>query len=293
MLYGTIQGHSWEFITIMHLSNSCHELKCANYVIHGAVKGCPSEVNSLHLKLSVRKAYSLIPGQKMHVLKWLFYVILTSVLCPPNAFFSSSLFWSILRWLTLGLSSYIVGETWKCYTKKRCELTSLVFYFFFQVSWTITHLSLWPTLKFKVAFIRYGSSSCIMHSLVVTVLVKFVLIPVFITRKALYGLLTCLCSVQVIKAQHSHQGRGGATIQVIHFICFIVYFLQQLAPHTSLSQFQVVNIYSVLFWTLWLLQVELRDVDTGNKITERFRTDEALESMICFSFSYIKHNTNS
>ncbi|ONM10496.1 Elongation factor P [Zea mays] len=43
---------------------------------------------------------------------------------------------------------------------------------------------------------------------------------------------------QVIKAQHSHQGRGGATIQV-----------------------------------------ELRDVDTGNKITERFRTDEALESL--------------
>ncbi|XP_062214270.1 uncharacterized protein LOC133915210 isoform X2 [Phragmites australis] len=41
---------------------------------------------------------------------------------------------------------------------------------------------------------------------------------------------------QVIKAQHSHQGRGGATIQV-----------------------------------------ELRDVDTGNKIIERFRTDEALE----------------
>jgi hypothetical protein len=26
--------------------------------------------------------------------------------------------------------------------------------------------------------------------------------------------------------------------------------------------------------------VELRDVDTGNKITERFRTDEALESMM-------------
>jgi hypothetical protein len=29
-----------------------------------------------------------------------------------------------------------------------------------------------------------------------------------------------------------------------------------------------------------VLQVELRDVDTGNKITERFRTDEALESMM-------------
>uniref|UniRef100_A0A453M5V9 Elongation factor P n=3 Tax=Aegilops tauschii subsp. strangulata TaxID=200361 RepID=A0A453M5V9_AEGTS len=41
---------------------------------------------------------------------------------------------------------------------------------------------------------------------------------------------------EVIKSHHSHQGRGGATIQV-----------------------------------------ELRDVDTGNKIVERFRTDEALE----------------
>uniref|UniRef100_A0A453M5R7 Translation elongation factor KOW-like domain-containing protein n=1 Tax=Aegilops tauschii subsp. strangulata TaxID=200361 RepID=A0A453M5R7_AEGTS len=45
-----------------------------------------------------------------------------------------------------------------------------------------------------------------------------------------------MSSVQVIKSHHSHQGRGGATIQV-----------------------------------------ELRDVDTGNKIVERFRTDEALE----------------
>ncbi|XP_068642736.1 uncharacterized protein [Aristolochia californica] len=41
---------------------------------------------------------------------------------------------------------------------------------------------------------------------------------------------------QVLKAQHTQHGRGGATIQV-----------------------------------------ELRDVDTGNKITERFRTDEAIE----------------
>ena len=30
--------------------------------------------------------------------------------------------------------------------------------------------------------------------------------------------------------------------------------------------------------------MELRDVDTGNKITERFRTDEALESMFFFLF---------
>ncbi|CAD6268673.1 unnamed protein product [Miscanthus lutarioriparius] len=49
----------------------------------------------------------------------------------------------------------------------------------------------------------------------------------------------------VIKAQHSHQGRGGATIQV-----------------------------------------ELRDVDTGNKITERFRTDEALEILKLNNHAY-------
>lgn len=41
---------------------------------------------------------------------------------------------------------------------------------------------------------------------------------------------------QVIKAQHTQHGRGGASIQV-----------------------------------------ELRDVDSGNKVTERFRTDEAIE----------------
>ncbi|KAJ3705477.1 hypothetical protein LUZ61_009182 [Rhynchospora tenuis] len=54
---------------------------------------------------------------------------------------------------------------------------------------------------------------------------------------------------QVIKAQHSHQGRGGATIQV-----------------------------------------ELRDVDTGNKTVERFRTDEAIEKVFVedktFTFLY-------
>uniref|UniRef100_A0A0D9W0D6 Translation elongation factor P/YeiP central domain-containing protein n=1 Tax=Leersia perrieri TaxID=77586 RepID=A0A0D9W0D6_9ORYZ len=52
----------------------------------------------------------------------------------------------------------------------------------------------------------------------------------------------------VIKAQHSHQGRGGATIQV-----------------------------------------ELRDVDTGNKIVERFRTDESLERVFVEekSFTYL------
>ncbi|XP_039831671.1 elongation factor P-like isoform X1 [Panicum virgatum] len=96
-------------------------------------------------------------------------------------------------------------ETWKCNTKKRCVLTSLVLYLFLQVSLTVTHSSLWSTLK----------------------------------QGRIY---------QVIKAQHSHQGRGGATIQV-----------------------------------------ELRDVDTGNKITERFRTDEALERVFVEekSFTYL------
>jgi len=67
-------------------------------------------------------------------------------------------------------------------------------------------------------------------------------------EQAMYCFLTWLCFVQVIKAQHSHQGRGGATIQV-----------------------------------------ELRDVDTGNKITERFRTDEALERVFVEekSFTYL------
>ncbi|KAJ8470815.1 hypothetical protein OPV22_025158 [Ensete ventricosum] len=53
---------------------------------------------------------------------------------------------------------------------------------------------------------------------------------------------------QVLKAQHTQHGRGGATIQV-----------------------------------------ELRDVDTGNKITERFRTDEALERVFVQdkSFTYL------
>lgn len=43
---------------------------------------------------------------------------------------------------------------------------------------------------------------------------------------------------QVVKAQHTQQGRGGATIQA-----------------------------------------ELRDVDSGNKVNERFRTDEAIEKV--------------
>ena len=37
--------------------------------------------------------------------------------------------------------------------------------------------------------------------------------------------------------------------------------------------------------------MELRDVDTGNKITERFRTDEALESMFFFSFFFTEKST--
>lgn len=50
---------------------------------------------------------------------------------------------------------------------------------------------------------------------------------------------------QVLKAQHTQHGRGGATIQV-----------------------------------------ELRDVDSGNKITERFRTDEAIERVFVEEKSY-------
>ncbi|KAJ6796478.1 elongation factor P [Iris pallida] len=50
---------------------------------------------------------------------------------------------------------------------------------------------------------------------------------------------------QVIKAEHTQQGRGGATIQV-----------------------------------------ELRDLDSGNKVTERFRTNEALERVFVEEKSY-------
>ncbi|XP_042405352.1 elongation factor P-like isoform X1 [Zingiber officinale] len=58
---------------------------------------------------------------------------------------------------------------------------------------------------------------------------------------------------QVLKAQHTQHGRGGATIQV-----------------------------------------ELRDVDTGNKVTERFRTDEAIESVFVEekSFTYLYQEGN-
>ncbi|TVU44504.1 hypothetical protein EJB05_03948, partial [Eragrostis curvula] len=83
-----------------------------------------------------------------------------------------------------------------------------------------------------------------------------------LTRKSILALQVKLGNViqrrgriyQVIKAQHSHQGRGGATIQV-----------------------------------------ELRDVDTGNKITERFRTDEALERVFVEekSFTYLYQEGDS
>lgn len=59
---------------------------------------------------------------------------------------------------------------------------------------------------------------------------------------------------QVLKAQHTVQGRGGATIQV-----------------------------------------ELRDVDSGNKSTERFRTDESIERVFVedksFTFLYGEGDT--
>ncbi|KAK6936993.1 Translation elongation factor P/YeiP, central [Dillenia turbinata] len=53
---------------------------------------------------------------------------------------------------------------------------------------------------------------------------------------------------QVLKAQHTQHGRGGATIQV-----------------------------------------ELRDADSGNKVTERFRTDESIEKVFVEerSFEYL------
>nr|CAD1818401.1 unnamed protein product [Ananas comosus var. bracteatus] len=59
---------------------------------------------------------------------------------------------------------------------------------------------------------------------------------------------------QVLKAQHTQHGRGGATIQV-----------------------------------------ELRDVDTGNKTTERFRTDEAIERVFVEekSFTFLYHEGDS
>ncbi|KAJ3670187.1 hypothetical protein LUZ60_010511 [Juncus effusus] len=59
---------------------------------------------------------------------------------------------------------------------------------------------------------------------------------------------------QVLKAQHTHQGRGGA-----------------------------------------IIQVELRDVDSGNKIVERFRTDEALEKVFVEdkTFTYLYEEGNS
>ncbi|KAL8204682.1 hypothetical protein R6Q57_010305 [Mikania cordata] len=50
---------------------------------------------------------------------------------------------------------------------------------------------------------------------------------------------------QVVKAQHSTQGRGGA-----------------------------------------IIQVELRDVDSGNKVNERFRTDETVEKIFVEAKSY-------
>lgn len=76
VIWNVMQGiaGAWEFITvviIIHLSSSRRELKCANCVIHDAVKGCPSEVcKSLQLELAIsRMAYSLTQGQKMLVQK--------------------------------------------------------------------------------------------------------------------------------------------------------------------------------------------------------------------------------
>lgn len=39
------------------------------------------------------------------------------------------------------------------------------------------------------------------------------------------------------------------------------------------------KVFNEIIGRFWVLQVELRDVDSGNKTTERFRTDEAIERM--------------
>ena len=107
------------------------------------------------------------------------------ILVPPNASFQFCTIFSLLKHyalinsgtvLTLGLSSYIVGETWKCNTKKRCVLTSLMIYVFLQVLLTVTHSSLWPTLKSRSYLSGTEVLFCILHPLVVTVLVNLVLI---------------------------------------------------------------------------------------------------------------------
>uniref|UniRef100_J3LTX3 Translation elongation factor P/YeiP central domain-containing protein n=1 Tax=Oryza brachyantha TaxID=4533 RepID=J3LTX3_ORYBR len=95
-------------------------------------------------------------------------------------------------------------------------------------------------------------STCYLCSAFVTILHEFCglyfLFMYVLIRTSNPSFLNLRVFCQVIKAQHSHQGRGGATIQV-----------------------------------------ELRDVDTGNKITERFRTDEALERVFVEekSFTYL------
>jgi len=145
------------------------------------------------------------------------------ILVPQMLSFSSALFflcWTTMGWLILGLSSYIVGETWKCNTKKRCVLTSLVLYLFLQVSLTVTHSSLWSTLKqgriYQVQkFFFFWYSASIGSYCSGEVCTNLYMCSS--QEQAMYCFLTWLCFVQVIKAQHSHQGRGGATIQVVYF----------------------------------------------------------------------------
>ncbi|KAL5980801.1 hypothetical protein ACLOJK_028711 [Asimina triloba] len=75
---------------------------------------------------------------------------------------------------------------------------------------------------------------------------------------------------QVLKAQHTQHGRGGATIQVFIYELYFSGFI------TSIS----------FDYLLSLRKVELRDVDTGNKVTERFRTDESIERVFVQEKSY-------
>lgn len=72
--------------------------------------------------------------------------------------------------------------------------------------------------------------------------------------------------------------KASVTYDFINFsmITFVLIYKLNVVCDENVSYFleliQVMALFSVE-------QVELRDVDTGNKITERFRTDEALESM--------------
>ncbi|PHT69930.1 hypothetical protein T459_25034 [Capsicum annuum] len=77
---------------------------------------------------------------------------------------------------------------------------------------------------------------------------------------------------QVVKAQHTTQGRGGAIIQVeLHDVD---------SGSKSSARFRTDET---------IIQVELHDVDSGSKSSARFRTDETLEKVFVAekSFRYL------